>query len=268
MKFLSAALTLLLIGISAHAETWTMEKLVGIAPEFDGPSCYTAALLAKGYVDTLSFVGSKEIEFFMDRFCEEKTGSPEPGNLITLTPHVFLEPRPHIDHVATYLGDGNVFEKEGGIGKFKPYQVQDPHFLIRPMMDSPWFKDYVSKGYDLKIFKCQDAKTVRAKNATCEARVNSLGLADLRRDFERLLLAQPAKFDPSAEDVPVIRSLAQELAALNLNDPCYDYVVAMGEMLIGTFKSIRVKHMEAMSNDWKNARSELEKVMASKSQVY
>lgn len=262
--YVSLCLNLAFFTGASYGQGWTIEKLVGLAPEYDGPSCYTAALLAKGYVDTVSYVGTKELEFFLDRFCEEKSEAPKPGDFLTLTPREFHGSRPHIYHIATYLGEGQIFEKEGGIGKFEPYEKQDPRFQVRPLKDSPWFKDYRGQNYVLKSYRCMDAKIVRTKTARCEARVNALGLADLRRDFERLLLTTPAQFNPSPSNLPVIASLTQELNDLTEADPCYDYILAMGEMLGSSFKSIRIKHMAELSDEWKNARAALEHVLAKK----
>jgi hypothetical protein len=264
MRSVAGILMALLFTCAAHGEGWTMDKLVGLAPEFDGPSCYTAAFLAKGYVDTVSFVGTKELEFFLDRFCEEKFGSPEVGDFLTLTAREFADARPHVDHIATYLGNGEVFEKEGSLGKFKPYMKQDPYFLRRPMRESPWFKNYEGDGLVLKVYRCQDAKIVRAQTAKCEERVNAFGMADLRRDFERVLLTKPAKFDPSPASVSTIRKLSQELGDIPESDPCYDYVIAMGDMLKGTFMNMRIKQMESLSDDWKAARADLERVLKSR----
>lgn len=268
MKLASGILIVFFFALAAHAENWTIEKLVGVAPEYDGASCYTAALLAKGYVDTVSFVGVEEVRFFLDNFCEEKTGPLESNDLITLTPREFFGKRPHIYHIATYLGDGKVFEKQGGLGKFEPYVVEDPRFLIQSMKDSPWFKNYQDKDLILKSYRCENAETVRSKIATCEARVNAFGLADLRQDFERVLLTTPASFNPSSSNIPIIKKLAQELDNLTESDPCYDYILAMGEMVGSSFKSVRIKHMEALSDEWKEARFEIEKVLRSKFNIF
>jgi hypothetical protein len=259
----------LLLATPVHAENWSIEKLTGLAPEFDGPSCYTAALLAKGYVDTVSFVGTKELEFFLDRFCEETTGPLKPGYLLTLSDGKFTGARAHNNHIATYLGDGNVFEKEGGLGKFEPYDIQDPHFRVRPLKESPWFNGSRLDGQVMRAYQCQDAKTVRAQTASCEARVNALGMAELRRDFERVLLTTPAKFDPNTSNLQTIKRLTQELSKLTDSDPCYDYILAMGEMVASSFKMMRIKHLAEIlkPEQWKNARADLEHVLFAKFQI-
>lgn len=127
-RYLIAAFVMLVSPLSmpVHSEefirppVWTIDNLVGKAPTYPGPSCYTAALLAKGYENVVSFVGVKEIHFFIDNFCKQRTGPMQVGDVLTLSMRDMRKDAPYFDHVAVYVGNGKVFEKELWAGTYEP----------------------------------------------------------------------------------------------------------------------------------------------------
>lgn len=80
----------------------------------DGPNCFNAALVGKGYLDEIAYTSSAEFAFFIHRFCQPKTGSEKPGDLLT------LQDDGTYMHGALALGNGQIFEKRGLWGRNMP----------------------------------------------------------------------------------------------------------------------------------------------------
>ena len=270
-RYLIALITLLTqLPASAHSEeftpqrVWTIDNLVGKAPSYPGPSCYTAALLAKGYETTVTYVGVKEMRFFIDNFCNPKNGPMQPGDVLTLSMRDSKEKPPFLDHVAVYLGDGKIFEKELGAGTYEPANPkEDPHFHIKDLRESIWFKNYEGDGRVLNTYLCQEASVVHSRLATCEKRAQDVGVDTVRRALEKTMFMTPPAFSLDPQALNAIKRLTQALREIAKSDPCFDYIVAMGDSVDFGLKSIRVKLLAALPNaaEWNKAKDELADVM-------
>lgn len=258
------------LSVPVHSEeftrppVWTIDSLVGKEPTYPGASCYTAALLAKGYENTVSFVGVKEMHFFVDHFCQHRDGPMQTGDLLTLTMHDTKENPPYLDHVAIYVGEGTVFEKELGAGTYEPQDPkEDPHFQIRPMSESRWIKNYVADGRDLNAYKCADASEVRASLATCEKRAKEIGIDTIRLSLEKAMFMTAPAFSLDPEALEATKTLTQAVRDLKETDPCFDYLLAMTDSVNYGFKSIRLKLLAKMPNaeEWTKAKEELGDLM-------
>lgn len=243
---------------------WTIENLVGIAPSYPGPSCYTAALIAKGYENIVTSVGVKEIHFFIDNFCRKKQGPMRAGDVLTLSMADSQRNPPYFDHVAVYLGDGKIFEKELGAGTYKPMDPkEDPHFHIKPLRDSVWFKHYEADGRVLSVYQCEEASVVHSQLATCEKRASEIGIDTIRLALEKTMFMTPPAFSLDPQALEATRTLTRVIRDLPESDPCFEYLVAMTDSVNYGLKSIPLKLLAELPDaaEWEQAKQGLNLVM-------
>lgn len=259
-------LSVTLLGSMGSAEPrWTIESMTGKTPTYFGPSCYTAALLAKGYLKTMSFTGTQAIHFYVDNFCEKHEGTPQPGDLLILIDNnEYGKKVPYFDHVAVYVGEGKIFEKESGDGQYgQVYPQFNPSFQTKPMSESYWFKNYTNENRYLTTYRCIDAKEVHAKVAKCEARANELGVDKIQKDFESNLFLQAPAYSLKSETLQATKKLAQFMREISKDDPCFDYLLAAADSINYDYKSIRLAILAKLPNsrEVEEAKNQLFEIM-------
>ncbi len=144
-----------------------IRTLNGVFALHDGPNCYNSTLIAKGYTQIISQTGDEELKYYLWTFCDRENGPPKVGDIIVKTVGAESE----IEHAATYIGSGKIFEKlsSAGIdgyfahsppGVFHGNLLLSSQYTIRKIKDSSYFKDELES---IRIYRCQPALKVRKK---------------------------------------------------------------------------------------------------------
>lgn len=151
---------LLVFGALAQANSidWkAIDSLKNRSTFQDGPNCYNAAFLAKGWTKIVSQTADEELKYYLWNFCELTETEPTPGDIFVDTVG-----RPQdIEHAVTYLGKGMIFEKPstvGLLGRFAHAKEigifhgdleKESTYAIRSLEDSDYFKE------GKLVYRCQ-----------------------------------------------------------------------------------------------------------------
>lgn len=140
---------------------------------------------------------------------------------------------------------------------------EDPHFQIRPMTQSRWFKNYVGDGRVLSAYVCTEASEVHSRLATCEKRAKEIGIDTIRLSLEKTMFMTAPEFSLDPQALEATRTLTQAVRDLSEADPCFDYILAMSDSVNYGFKSIRLKLLAKLPNasEWEKVKEELADVM-------
>lgn len=159
--------------ILKHAQStdlnWdAIRALVGRKTHQDGPNCYNATFLAKGWTSVIAQTSDEEFKYYLWHFCEPVKDDLRAGDIFVQT----AGPDRDTEHGAVFLGDGMLFEKPsiaglyGGfawakkIGTFEGDLEREATYAIRKTGDSDYFHETRND------YRCLPQTEVRRRLAT------------------------------------------------------------------------------------------------------
>lgn len=139
---------------SAFAQTtdlnWkAIRSLEGRQTLQDGPNCYNATFIAKGWTSIIAQTSDEEMKYYLWHFCESVKDDLRPGDILVQT----LDESQQTEHAAVFVGNGLIFEKPstsslyGRIAWAKKIGISDSDvetestYALRKIEDSMYFKE-------------------------------------------------------------------------------------------------------------------------------
>mgnify|MGYP001402472567 CR=1 FL=1 len=158
-----------------------IRTLNGVFALHDGPNCYNSTLIAKGYTQIISQTGDEELKYYLWTFCDRENGPPKVGDIIVKTVGAESE----IEHAATYIGSGKIFEKlsSAGIdgyfahsppGVFHGNLLLSSQYTIRKIKDSSYFTILAEERDTILNFLIDSEATLYGEDS-----VSVIGLPDI-----------------------------------------------------------------------------------------
>ncbi len=123
----------------------------------DGVNCYNTGLFAAGILNAERYVGDLELSRILEEpICQwVKTGNAEPGDLVA---YYWQDRNGNLHnpvHLATYVGNGMVFDKKGG-AKDRPFQLSTLEYTEEVYQ-------HPSKNLVRKFYRCRSPQELKEK---------------------------------------------------------------------------------------------------------
>jgi hypothetical protein len=179
----------------------------------DGPNCYNATMIAKGYSTIISQTSDEELKYYLWNFCHRADDPPMVGDILVKTTGAEHE----VEHAAAYVGNGKIFEKPGFAGtngsfaRLPPGVFQgdvkfESTYAIRKIEESTYFRNGKENH---SLYRCQPLTDVRAKTAGLERLIEFQIIQMVKRMFSNLA------FDPGSIHPENTRSLGKEIETVS-----------------------------------------------------
>tara|TARA_B110001454_G_scaffold106457_1_gene100171 strand:- start:5532 stop:6425 length:894 start_codon:yes stop_codon:yes gene_type:complete len=202
MRLISILFFLLSFNLT-YAQNHIPEKirlLTQYQSPYDGPNCFNASLVAKGYMNTIQYVDGMEFLFYLDKFCQQqKQNLLSRGNvLVYFGKESYFEDEPsnglQILHSSISLGEAQIFEKTSidGVHSQKLDQADRPgRYEVKKINDSPFSGDSgQNNGVKIRLsYACISSHIVRTQieKLNSKSAINRLIL--FRSKFNQAILA-------------------------------------------------------------------------------
>jgi hypothetical protein len=258
------------MGFQAKAQSgsWTYQSLLSQKVLHDGPNCFNAVLLAKGFMADITYVDTLEFSYYIDNFCRPiQSKKFEEGNILVYLGH---EPSPFVDesdsmqilHGALSLGHGLIFEKTSNSGSLFG-EEDDRHkpgqYKIKKIKESAFalkssgvrvLKEYVCAGKDQVL-----ARVAALNSDVLARRINALRLK-FDNPMAEVLNFDSKKIQHQLQDI--IESLKERPGIAE-----YDlYILAVSRSLTGSFGSVLLQNDKYADPELMKVLQELEEVNA------
>jgi hypothetical protein len=226
MRFLIFLLFSSAICAADETSKWSVEKLNSLTAYHDGANCFNATLAVAGYTNDLIHVSGGEFTFFLDNFCDKRTGTPQRNDFVVFSGKI------SISHSATYLHDDQVFEKAGGWGYYHTLVRNGtaigppPSYRTIPLAEAI---DNQNCGYQkcsVETYQCANSDTVKATLAKCDQELNQFPIAQLYAELNSFTLNPERLPILSYEAIQSIEEWATALDHLSAHDFCSMYAFA------------------------------------------
>jgi hypothetical protein len=144
-----------------------IHALVGRFNLHDGPNCYNATMIAKGYSHIISQTADEELKYYLWNFCRRVNGPPIVGDILVKTDGREQD----LEHAAAYVGNGRIFEKPGFGGMIGSFAQSPPGvfqgdvksestYAIRKIEESDYFR---KEKEPHRLYRCRPLADIKAK---------------------------------------------------------------------------------------------------------
>lgn len=218
------AVTFFALGASA-TQAWTPETLQGKQSFHEGPNCFNAALVGKGYLDNLIYTDAIEYRFFLEKFCSPVSSTPDNSKGLLYA----VERESRLEHGFLSIGTGTIFEKLSTAGVFSHYDdsVSSSFYRIKELNDSPYVAS-CKENCIVRAFSCKSANEVRAIIQSCGVRPANGSIESLRRSLSSIALTSNYNYTLDDTVLAKFESLVEDVKNLSGIDECDLYALVAG----------------------------------------
>lgn len=171
---------------------------------YDGPNCYNATMVAKGWTTIVSQTADEELKYYLWHFCKRINERPIEGDILVQT----TGDDKQTEHAAAYLGRGRIFEKLsflGLLGKFahsKRIGVYDGNlkrestYEIRKIKGSDYFKE------NRLDYRCESLSNIQTKLAVFQNSPEFATLQEAKMLMSKLSFSRTPKARLEFKELP------------------------------------------------------------------
>lgn len=234
----------------------------------DGPNCFNAALVGKGYLSELTYTEDVEISFFLDKFCHEVAPPERSGDIL------IVARKEGLAHAAVALSDGNIFEKlstwgkspalipEQSDGRSPEAKAQETRerseasqYLVKQKSSSPYFNSPEAK---IKIYRCKDADEVSVKLKSLNQTREIQALQKINKKIEDIVFKE--KLSPTYQEdlAPSIAKFADMVSKTKLNGENAQFLQVKTASLLGQLFHLNPSGLASESKKYSDAKEKLQ----------
>jgi hypothetical protein len=212
---------------SSNSLDWNaIHALMGRFNLHDGPNCYNAAMIAKGYSTIISQTSDEELKYYLWNFCHRVSGQPAVGDILVKTVGAEHE----VEHAAVYVGNGRIFEKPsfGGMigifaqsppGVFQGDIKVESTYAIRKIEESGYFR---KEHEPHRLYRCLPLTDIKAKTAVFERRIEFQIIQTAKQTFSNLAFdpgpVSPQNYQNLPNKIETISTMLNQLSGREKKD--------------------------------------------------